>query len=358
MPSLLNRGGVWYASFHDAGRRPTQRRHSLKTRSKRTALRLLSRLDDAYRAGVWDAWSQQPDELFHADQIAAPKRLGEVAAEFVAHKKETAAPSTLNAYRSYTRLLVAVAGADAYLERISSTDVERFIHATGASGRSPSAGSKHQRMIVAQSFFSFAFARGYVKTKVTDAVTRPPKPERLPKAVTDAELDALLAAIPEGRAWTRPVFQFAALTGLRVSELCRLRWRDIDFEKRLLRIERQKNGKAQTQPFPESALYVLNAVAHHGPYVFTAPQAYAARRVSSWTKDLESVFAEARAAAGIKRPITPHGLRHRYCTKLAEAGASSFTIQAAARHGDVRTSERYVSIANDVLRAQLDAVFR
>lgn len=73
--------------------------------------------------------------------------------------------------------------------------------------------------------------------------------------------------------------------------------------------------------------------------------------------NLDAAFREAREAAGIRRPITPHGLRHRYCTKLAEAGANAFTITAAARHHDVKTSQRYVAISNRRLREEIDDVF-
>lgn len=320
-------------------------------------MRLLSKLDDAYRLGVWDAWTQQPDELFHAEHVALPKQIGDAAEEFVIYKTKVSAPSTMQTYRSYVRLLVSVLGKKTYLERIVPGDIERFIKVRGGTGCEPSKGSQHQRMIVAQSFFGWALSQGYVKSKPTDAAQRPQKPQRLPKAITDEELDAILDAIPAGRAWTRPVFQFAALTGLRVSELCRLKWTDIDFGRRLIRIEQQKNGKAQTQPFPKSAVVLLEGIERLGPHVFIAPKAYAQRQVSSWIRDVELIFKEARIASGIKRHVTPHGLRHRYCTKLAEAGANAFTIKAAARHGDVRTSDRYVSIANEVLRDQIDAVF-
>src|SRR5690606_13282287 len=116
------------------------------------------------------------------------------------------------------------------------------------------------RLIVSKSFFTWALKRGYVKSKPTDAVEWPQKPTRLPKAVTDAELQAILSQIPDTRSWTREVFEFAALTGLRISELCRLKWEDVDEERRLLRIERQKNGKAQTQPIPSRAVEVLERV--------------------------------------------------------------------------------------------------
>ena len=358
MATLLNRNGTYYADIQDARRTPGRRRLSLKTTSKRAALRMLAKLEEAYALGTWDPWVQTVADLLQADRQAAPKRLDEAVAEFMKGQEEQAAPSTLNAYRSYTALFVSTVGAATFVERVTAADVERFVVAVGGSKRPPSQGSKRQRLTVAKSFFSWAKGRGYVKEKPTDRVPRPPRPARLPKAVMDDELEAILAALPDGRAWMRPLFLFASLTGLRVSELCRLQWEQVDVGRRVLRIERQKNGRAQTQPVPRSALDVLMGVERRGPHVFTAPNAYAPRRrVDSWIRDVEAAFKEAKEAAGIERGITPHGLRHRYCTKLAEAGAGAFVIAAAARHSDPRTSAVYVSIANEALKAQLDDVF-
>lgn len=358
MASLLNRNGTYYADFYDSDRTPQRRRLSLGTRSKRQADKMLGKLEDAYALGTWDPWTETPAEFFKAEIQAAPKRLGETVAEYMKEKERDAARSTLQAYRSYSALLVTVLGAETFLERVRTADVDRYVQAVGGSGKRPSLGSQRQRLTVAKSIFSWALGKGYVPSKPTDGAHCPKRPARLPKAVTDDELSAILAALTDGRAWMKPLFEFAALTGLRVSELARLEWSHVDFERRLLRIERQKNGKAQTQPMPRSAAAVLERVEHRGPYVFTAPQAYAeVRRVDSWTKDVEDVFREAKDAAGISRRITPHGLRHRYCTKLAEAGASAFTIAAAARHSDPKTSAIYVSISNQKLKADLDAVF-
>lgn len=56
----------------------------------------------------------------------------------------------------------------------------------------------------------------------------------------------------------RPAIEFAALTGLRVIELARLRWDHIDLDRRLVRIERQKNERVETQPVPEAAAAILS----------------------------------------------------------------------------------------------------
>ncbi len=356
MASLLNRGGLFYATFSDSSRSPRQRRHSLKTRTRRTAERLIARLQDAHDLGEWDAWTGTPDDVLNADRVDDPKRLGEAAALYATHVRETFSPTTVRERLRMMDRFVEHVGPSVYVERLTPQNVESF-----AKAKHLAASTQGYRLISLKSFCTFCKGQGMLRDSPAHAVTPPRPAPRLPRAVTDDELAAVLAAIPEGRAWTRPAFQFASLSGLRVGELARLRWADVDAERRMIRIETQKNGKAQTQPIPCSALAVLNTLprpADSGAYVFNAPLARAeARNVDTFKNLLDEAFRLGRKAAGIERKITPHGLRHRYCTKLAEAGANAFTIAAAARHADVKTSARYVSISNQHLRSELDAVF-
>ena len=353
MPSLHNRSGVYYATFSDSSRKPRQRRHSLKTRSRRTAERLLARLEEAHTLGTWDAWTQTPDAVLSAKRTEQPKRISEAVALYMAHAEATFTPATLKARRGVIRRFAQHVGAQAFLDRLTAAHVESFAVAGGVSAQ-----TSNNRLTALKSFCRFCVEGGMLAESPAHKVRPLKTPPRLPRAVTDEEFEAVLKAIPEGRAWTRNVFRFAALTGLRASELARLRWSDVDGERRLLRIETQKNGKAQTQPIPRAALSVLDGVPKQGEYVFTSPHATNAERCPfGFTNLLDRAFRLGREKAGIQRQITPHGLRHRYCTKLAEAGASAFVIQAAARHANVQTSQRYVSIANETLKAELDAVF-
>lgn len=353
MASLHNRNGVFYATFSDSSRKPRQRRHSLKTRQRRTAERLLARLQDAHDLGEWDPWTQPTDDVLDANRVEAPKRLDEAIALYMNYAREHFSPTTIRTRAALMDRFLDHVGAKVYTERVTARHVETFVQSNGAA-----ASTQNARLVSLKSFGTFCLKSGWIKESVAHSVAAPKTPASLPRAVTDEELDAVLKGIPEGRAWTRSVFLFASLTGLRVGELARLRWSDIDTERRLLRIETQKNGKAQTQPMPRAALEVLASVPRRSVYVFTSPlERKETRSVEVFTNLLAEAFRLGRERAGVERKITPHGLRHRYCTKIAESGANAFTIAAAARHADVKTSQRYVSISNQHLRSELDAVF-
>lgn len=351
MASLLNRSGNYYATFHDSARTPAQRRLSLKTRSKRTAEKMLRELDDAYNLGEWDPWTDAPADCLAPERQASPTKLAEAQARFFQDKPLAA--STRRSYKSRIKRFVASVGEGKALQALTRADVQAYID------DAPDPLTAESRLTAVRSLLSFSRAEGWLQTDPAANVTKPKKPARLPRAVTDDELDAVLASVPEGRAWCRPVFEFAALAGLRVSELARMEWSHVDLESRLLTIEVQKSGKAGTQPLSRSAVALLSTLPRLGIHVFASPKETVTgeRNVPAWTAQVQRTFKIAKEAAQIERHLTPHGLRHRFCTKLAEAGANAFVIQAAARHADVNTSQRYVSISNQRLRSELDSVF-
>ena len=196
----------------------------------------------------------------------------------------------------------------------------------------------------------------------------------MPKAVTEEELHQICEALRKNYSeklqrghcregeiiWHVPMFWFALYTGLRASELARLRWGSIDFDKRLIYIRVQKNKKEQTIPLNKKAAEVLEEVSQgeSEDYVFRSPGFTARNRsINTFRSDISRTFTRYRRLAGIQRKVTLHGTRHGHCTLLAEHGKPAYVIQASARHADISTSMRYVHIANEHLKAELDDVF-
>ena len=232
------------------------------------------------------------------------------------------------------------------------------------------------RLIVLRAFCSWGVSLGHLAASPAVSVDTPPPPAALPKAVRVDDLDAICQAVREDQArrdastderirtdrtWLVPCFRFAAVTGLRAAELSRMTWGDVDDVQRTLTLETQKSGKAGTVPLTRAALDVLDTVEgerEHSAYVFCPPVSYGApRTVRAFATNLNAYFTAYKSAAGITRRLTLHGLRHGFCTRLAESGASAFVVQAAARHASVKTSQVYVSISNHALRDELENVF-
>lgn len=350
--SLVSRSGALYVNFYDSTRTPKSRRFALGTKDKSTARALITRLEQAQRLEGWDPWTGTPDDVLAPRRTDAPVTLAEAVERFVSTKRD-GSPYTVRNYRRVLGLFVRLVGPAVPLARVKPAHVAAFLDAPHLK-----ASTVRYRHTVVRALNRWAVAEGIAPADVASRVEPPRAPGKVPRAVTEPELTAVCAAIPEGKAWMRPALWFALYTGLRAGELGRLRWRDVDESGRLLRVEVQKNGKPGTVPLPARALAVLDGVERGGPndYVFVG-RTEGERSVSGFVTYLSDTFRAARRAAGVDRPITPHGLRHAFCTRLAEAGKSAFVIQAAARHSNVQTSARYVHLANAELRADLDDVF-
>lgn len=154
--------------------------------------------------------------------------------------------------------------------------------------------------------------------------------------------------------WCAPelasVVTVALETGLRISELVALTADQIDFDKGLITIEQQKNGKRSVLPLSQTALGILrqSTVQRGGPV-------FLRRNGQAWTGSLlREHFKKAITEAGI-RPCRFHDLRHTFATRLLERGVSMHTVQKLGRWSSVVMLQRYGHYDVEHLREALDA---
>lgn len=214
-------------------------------------------------------------------------------------------------------------------------------------------------------------------TKPLSDVSKPKKPDNLPKAITPEQLESLCESLREDYSrkrskrwikqgqmvWRIPLFWFALYTGMRRSELARLRWKHIDFDRNVIYIYEQKNGKEQTIPLGKKARQVLLGSEHlrdgePDDFVFRSPDFEGKdRSARNFGERASEAFRKARRRAGLPEALSFHSLRHGTATALAEAGKSATTIKEVMRHADIQTSLRYVHMANEHLRSEMNDVF-
>lgn len=179
--------------------------------------------------------------------------------------------------------------------------------------------------------------------------------------ITTGELGLLLLAVrahPNRPRGVRDVALFAliAATGCRRAEVCRLTWRDIDWERERLTFSRVKGGRARSVPIHCEALRHLAAWrSEHGGRsgpVFCAvrkngalvpEQAISAHQV--W-----KLFRSYVDAAGIPGDLTPHSLRVWFVTSLLEQGEDVLTVTRAVGHASPNTTAGYDRRGDDSVR--------
>ena len=179
------------------------------------------------------------------------------------------------------------------------------------------------------------------------------QPRRLP-AVLSAEEVVLLQAAPGPK--YKAAFATAYGAGLRVSEVVALRVGDVDSERMLLRIERGKGRKDRHAMLSPQLLEVLRAWWREGrrrgillPRGWLFPGRNPVEPLS--TRQLSRAVHAAAEAAGIKKRVSPHTLRHSFATHLLEQDTDIRVIQVLLGHAKLDTTALYTRVANTTIRS-------
>lgn len=345
MASLFTRDGQYYVQFYDPDRQPPQKQYSLRTRSKREAERLKIELEDEQDAGRYDPWCHDPTTYLArgTDELTAEEAL----ARFLeAKKREGCTPNTVHAYDDIISRFLRGAGLHRAVSTISRADINGYVRQDRLA-----AATRRKRYRHLKAWLRWLVHEDYLDDHPIRKMKPPKAGAKIPKAVTYADLKRICA---EASPWFARLCRFAYYTGLRSGELGRLQWDHINRSKRLLYIYKQKSRKEGVVPLSTKALAILDEVegARSGPVFNTE-----GRDNKRWVQYVSHRFRTLRRRAGLREGLSFHGLRHGFCTALAEAGKSAVVIKEAARHADISTSMRYVHLANDQLRDALDDVF-
>jgi integrase/recombinase XerD len=226
-----------------------------------------------------------------------------------------------------------------------------------------SARSQARRLSALRQMWKYLKHERIVATNPTEDVDMPRFGRRLPAFLALAEVDALLAA-PDRRtdrgARDGAMLELLYATGLRVSELVRLRLPAINFEAGYL-VAHGKGRKERLVPIGEVALLSLRYYVENlrgrllrpggrvADAVFLTRLGRPMTRQSFWK--LLRTYAR---AAGIRKDISPHQLRHSFATHLIERGADLRAVQAMLGHADIGTTEIYTHLSRGHLRSVYD----
>ncbi|HVA40003.1 MAG TPA: tyrosine recombinase XerC [Candidatus Binataceae bacterium] len=163
---------------------------------------------------------------------------------------------------------------------------------------------------------------------------------------TDSE-DATPAALRD-----RAILETLYSSGLRVSELTGLDWRDIDDEVGMVLVRSGKGNKDRLVPIGEPALDALKAWRRAMPkaWELDGPVITNLRGGRLTTRAVENIMARRIVAAGLGTSITPHGLRHCFATHLLDSGADLRSIQEMLGHASLATTQRYTHVSVNHLK--------
>jgi integrase/recombinase XerD len=173
------------------------------------------------------------------------------------------------------------------------------------------------------------------------------RPKTLPCVLSPDEVLRLLTAAPPGR--DRVLLQTAYACGLRLSELLHLHVTDIDSARMVVHVRLGKGGKDRLVPLSPRLLQELRDYWKQSrPKTWLFPGAFPERPLHG--SNVQRLCQRLLEPAGIRKPATPHTLRHSYATHLLEAGVDVVTLQKLLGHRDLSTTAHYLHLTSDHLR--------
>lgn len=181
------------------------------------------------------------------------------------------------------------------------------------------------------------------------------EPQKVPLVMSGQEIERLLAMAVSLQA--RAMLTLAYGCGLRAGEVVRLKTGDIDREQKIIRVVQAKGRKDRHVMLPADVHVLLRQwwLERTKKYDLGVPAAerwlFPGRRTSLHitTRQLSRLFHETADAAGIRKPVTLHTLRHSFATHLLEAGVDIRKIQALLGHDKLETTARYAFVATGMI---------
>lgn len=197
----------------------------------------------------------------------------------------------------------------------------------------------------------FFFVRTLKRPQFRDFLPYPREYKRFPSIVSKDEVTRLINA--SGNLFRRALLMTLYGTGMRRSEVARIKISDIDSQRMIIRVVKGKGSKDRDLPLSPALLETLREYWRwRKPKLYLFPSRYqhqADQPISD--KTLWIACTDAARRAGIHKRVTPHTLRHSWATHLLEAGTDLRTIQVLLGHEDLETTARYLHLSQQHLHA-------
>ena len=267
--------------------------------------------------------------------------------------------NTLDAYkRDLQKLLDYLKDEDKSAIDVQLEDLQHFaagLHDIGIGPR-----SQCRILSGVRSFYRFLVLDGYRDDDPTELLESPVLGAHLPEVLSADEVDLLENSIDLSK-WeghrNRAIIEVLFSCGLRVSELVNLKLSNLYLHEQYVRVF-GKGSKERLVPISPKAIKELNFWFADRNAMTIKPDeedyVFLNRRGAHLTRVMILIMIKQQAAAaGIRKTISPHTLRHSFATALLEGGADLRAIQAMLGHESIGTTEIYTHIDMSTLRQQI-----
>ncbi len=353
------RDGYFHAIFYERNRHPQRRWIALGTKTRRVAQRKIVDLADRYLRKEYDPWK---------DALPGSATLTQAIKVYVQARHDEG--FSRKATRQRERILESFAltlAPEIDVAAVTPSHVRTFIQQEDFSDW-----TRRTYYARLRTFFACCKEHGLCEDNPADPVKSPPEPRGTINYVTPDGLRRILVAIEHTAEttectgevrWYADIVRFAAGSGLRLGEICALKWKDVDLVAGTVivrsddvhRAKGDKERPVQVSPQATRVLHQWHARDKPNPdaFVFHGP-----RSDHLSYEGTSRLFRKYRKMAGLPEGLTFHSLRKTYGTVLASAGVPLRTVQKMLGHSDISITARiYADVIDSAAREQVLQAF-
>ncbi|MGN6704038.1 MAG: site-specific tyrosine recombinase XerD [Burkholderiaceae bacterium] len=264
--------------------------------------------------------------------------------------------NTLDAYRRDVTLFAAWLDAERGKAILSAgpEDIAAYFTDRHADTKATSA---NRRLAVLKRFYQLALRRNRIAADPCVTMKSARQAPRFPKTLSEAQVEALLAAPDVDAALglrDRTMLELMYASGLRVSELVSLQTVEVGMNEGVLRVA-GKGDKTRLVPFGQEARgWIERYLREARPQILGARSAdalFVTGRGAPMTRQMFWVLIKKYARrADVNAPLSPHTLRHAFATHLLNHGADLRVVQLLLGHSDISTTQIYTHVARERLK--------
>lgn len=261
---------------------------------------------------------------------------------------------TLDAYRRDLQALQEWSAArEATVDTLDGEQLRSFIadeHRRGLSAK-----SLQRRLSACRGYYAWQLKHGRLALDPTTGLKAPRAPRRLPQVLDADEAVRLVELPPEGELGRRDraLLELFYSSGLRLSELCALVWRDLDFDSGLVNVL-GKGNRQRRVPFGRPAREALLAWRLETNGAAGAP-VFPGRHGPISQRAVQVRIKQLAQRQGLFKHVHPHMLRHSFASHILESSGDLRGVQELLGHADIATTQIYTHLDFQHLAKVYDA---
>ncbi|MCB0422276.1 MAG: tyrosine-type recombinase/integrase [Bdellovibrionales bacterium] len=221
--------------------------------------------------------------------------------------------------------------------------------------------SRNRKGATLKGFFNWMYEEGFINEDIAPHIFIPKVPQKIPHFISVDEVLSLLSYIedclkekiplPAKKNKEHILFDRALILllyggGLRVSEACQLKWKQVDFDQSKILIF-GKGGKERWIHLPTKVFKALKSIKSEHLYVF-GEKPLNSRKAYQAVKDWGNW-------SGLLKPLHPHALRHSFATHMLSGGTDLRVLQELLGHASLTATQKYTHLSMDQLTQTVEA---